>query len=210
MTIIRHDFQQSRPQRPAPEGEKKVIPGFQLRVELSYSSPLIWRTVNLPGTLTLADLHTVIQVCFGWDDSAGHRFLVGKKFYAPAATELSGGIRLEAGIQLHELEKDMGFIFSYIYDGGCGWECEISLERLFPDTRVIPQPLLIAADRACPPADIEDIHEYQDLLARRAKAAPDREEMPAGQNITSTFDPSYCDIDAINENLQRLFQPQNY
>lgn len=205
MTIIKHDFQHKQQKSLQKAGEEKVIPGFQLRVELNYSSPPIWRTVNLPGTCTLADLHTVIQVCFGWNDNDTHRFLVGKIFYGPAATTFSGGIRHDADIRLHELEKDMGFIFSYLYDGGCGWECEITLERLFPDTRVIPRPALVAADRACPPADIEDINEYQNLLASLEKTAPDRERILAEHGIASTFEPSYCDTRAINDKLQRLF-----
>jgi hypothetical protein len=208
MTIIKHDFQKAKQLRPPKKKEKKGIPGFQLRVVLSYSSPPIWRTVQLPGTFTLKDLHTVIQVCFGWDDSASHRFLVGKVFYGPAAAEASSGIRDEADSQLHELEKDMGFIFSYLYDGGSGWECEISLERLFPDSKVIPQPMLLAADRACPPIGIEgieDIHEYQLLLTSLEAAAPNREEILAGLGIACTFDPSYCDLRAINDTLHRIF-----
>ncbi len=204
MTIIRADFQGKTQRDGTTNKEKKKIPGFQLRIELSYSSPLIWRIVNLPGTLTLADFHRIIQICFGWDDSATHRFLIGKVFYSPAKTDTARGIRGEADIQLHELEKDMGFIFSYLYDGGCGWECQVELEKLFPDTRDIPLPVLIAADRANPPEHIEDIHEYQDLLFELGNAQEDRVKILAKNQLDTTFDPSTCNMIAINDKLKDI------
>jgi pRiA4b ORF-3-like protein len=38
----------------------------------------VWRRVRLPATATLADLHQVIQVLFGWDRDHLHLFAVGK------------------------------------------------------------------------------------------------------------------------------------
>lgn len=204
MTIIRHDFHNKSKSGRRAETEKIKIPGFQLRIELSYSSPPIWRIVNLPGTLTLAGLHSVIQICFDWKDEATHRFLVGKIFYSPGETDISRGIRSDAEIELHELEKDMGFIFSYLYDGGCGWECEITLEQLFPDAKDISHPVLVAADRACPPPSIEDIHEYQSLLAELRNAPASHEKILAKHDIANSFDPSYCDMTVINNRLKTV------
>lgn len=204
MTIIKHDFQNKSQIGSRTETGKKKIPGYQLRIELSYSSPPIWRTVNLPGTLSLYDLHSVIQICFGWDNEATHRFLVGKIFYSPGVTDTSGGIRSEAEIELHELEKDMGFIFSYLYDGGCGWECEITLEQVFPDAKSYPHPVLVSAGRAYPPPYIEDIHEYQTMLTELEKAVVHRKKILAEHGIASSFDPLYCDTTSINDRLKHI------
>lgn len=202
MTIIKHDFQSKKQRDGTVDTENKKIPGFQLRIELSYSSPLIWRTVNVPGTLTLADFHRIIQICFDWDDTATHRFLIGKIFYSPAKTDISEVTRSEIDIQLHELEKDMSFIFSYLYDGGCGWECEVTLEHLFPDTKDIPYPVLVRSDRACPPACIEDIHEYQDFLSRLEKAGEAQGKILSEYRLSSSFNPAFCDIHSINKRLK--------
>lgn len=204
MTIIKHDFQNKSQSERRTETDSKKIPGYQLGIELSYSSPPIWRTVNLPGTLSLCDFHSVIQICFGWDNEATHRFLVGKIFYSPGITDTSGGIRSDAEIELHELEKDMGFIFSYLYDGGCGWECEITLEHVFPDAKDFPHPVLVAAGRAHPPPSIEDIHEYQAMLTELEKAAVARKKILAEHGIASSFDPLYCDTTAINDRLKHM------
>lgn len=204
MTIIKADFQ-GKKQRDATSSKKtEKIPGFQLRIELSYSSPPIWRTVNLPGTLTLSAFHRVIQACFGWDDTASHRFLIGKIFYGPTKTDLSRVTRSEDTIQLYELENDMGFIFSYLYDGGCGWECEIDLEQLLPDSRDIPHPELVASDRATPPEQIDDIHEFQDILAQLESDEEDSAGILTQYHLPSSFNPAICDMDAINELIQRI------
>jgi len=204
VTVIKHDFQRSRKSANPAEKEKKKIPAFQLRIELSYAAPPIWRTVNLPGTLSLAAFHTVIQHCFGWQDEATYRFLVGKIFYSPEQTSTTGGSRSSAATQLHELEKHMSFIFSYLYDGGCGWECEITLEHLFPDTNEIPHPVLVAGDRACPPLAIEDIHEYQDLLDKLEQPEINRDRVLAKSGVSSSFDPAFLDIAAINDTIRAI------
>jgi hypothetical protein len=41
--------------------------GVQLKVALKYAKPPVWRSVQLPLTATLGDLHAAIQVLFGWD-----------------------------------------------------------------------------------------------------------------------------------------------
>jgi Plasmid pRiA4b ORF-3-like protein len=39
---------------------------YWLRVVLSGISPLIWRQLEVPATLTLAQLHEVLQISFAW------------------------------------------------------------------------------------------------------------------------------------------------
>ena len=46
--------------------------GIQLKVTLRYTKPPAWRSVQLPLTATLGDLHSAIQVLFGWDGDHMH------------------------------------------------------------------------------------------------------------------------------------------
>ena len=204
MTVIKHDFRRSRTSTTQSGTEEKKIPGFQLRIELCYSSPPIWRTVNLPGTISLAAFHSIIQHCFGWQDEATYRFLVGKIFYSPEQTATTGGSRSSAATRLHELEKQMGFIFSYLYDGGCGWECEITLEHLFPDSKTISHPILVEGDRASPPSSIEDIHEYQSFLDTLTRTEINRDRVLTKSGVAPSFDPAILDIDTINDAIRKI------
>ncbi len=53
----------------------------QLRVVLVGISPLVWRRLLVPGRTSLADLHDILQIAFGWTDDYLHRFLIhGRSF----------------------------------------------------------------------------------------------------------------------------------
>jgi hypothetical protein len=203
MTVIKHDFHKNQQPSPPTENTKKKIPGYQLRIDLGFSSPLIWRSVKVPGTITLADFHSIIQTCFGWDDEATHRFLVGKIFYSPSVIAKDSNSFSEDDYQLHELEEGMGFIFTYLYEGGSGWECEITLEEKFPDSKSIPSPELIAAERAFPSEIFDDIHEYQSVL-QMIENSENPSTILAQHNLTKDFDPAYCDVTSINATLKAL------
>ncbi|WP_167506059.1 plasmid pRiA4b ORF-3 family protein [Desulfosediminicola flagellatus] len=201
MTLIHHDFKNTEDTTNKDDKKEVLIPGYQLRLELSFSSPSIWRTIKVPGTATLSDLHRIIQICFGWDDDATHRFLVGKIFYNPPPL-CNENNHCETDFQLHELEEGMGFIFSYIYDGGSGWECEITLEDKIKDAKTIPTPQLIAADRAFPPQSFDDIHEYQDVLQQLERENADIGQILGSYNLSGDYDPAQFDLKAINNRLK--------
>ena len=57
---------------------------FQLRLRLCAISPLIWRRLLVHATTTIADLHHIIQIAFGWTDSHLHRFVIYGKDYGTA------------------------------------------------------------------------------------------------------------------------------
>lgn len=54
---------------------------YRLRVVLAGISPLIWRQVEVPDSITIAGLHEVLQVALGWSGQHLHRFIVRGKEY---------------------------------------------------------------------------------------------------------------------------------
>jgi Plasmid pRiA4b ORF-3-like protein len=54
---------------------------YRLRVVLAGISPMIWRQVEVPDSITIAGLHEVLQVAFGWSGEHLHRFTVHGKEY---------------------------------------------------------------------------------------------------------------------------------
>jgi hypothetical protein len=50
---------------------------YQLHVWIHQISPMIWRRLRVRDESTLAELHDVIQVAFGWSDFHLHRFRIG-------------------------------------------------------------------------------------------------------------------------------------
>ncbi len=52
---------------------------YQLHILLLKISPAIWRRVLVPSDQSLADLHHILQIVMGWDDTHLHRFLIHGK-----------------------------------------------------------------------------------------------------------------------------------
>jgi hypothetical protein len=206
--VLKADFSRGKSVQQEKSGSSKAekLPGYRLKLSLPFSDPLIWRRIKVPGQLTLADLHRVIQICMGWSDSDTHQFLVGKIFYSPGF-----GIEDfkrkpqydEASYELHQLEEAMQFIFTYLYDGGEGWELEITLEEILaPDS--VGSAVLLDGEYGCPPEDVGDIHHFQALLAELDEAGAESTELSLGFGQTMQFHPSAFDKDEINEQLNKL------
>ena len=49
-------------------------PWLQFKLLLRDVHPVVWRRVSLPDSLSIADLHNVIQLLMGWDDDHLHSF----------------------------------------------------------------------------------------------------------------------------------------
>jgi len=54
---------------------------LQLRAVLRGISPRIWRRLLVPSDTSIAQLHEVLQVAFGWDDMYLHRFEIRGREY---------------------------------------------------------------------------------------------------------------------------------
>ena len=102
----------------------------QLKVSLAGFRPPIWRRVLVPATVTLGDLHVVIQVLFGWDGDHLHVFEAGKKQYSDTFVNLEGTGDEEA-VRVGDAMGPGGRIL-YTYDLGACWEHEITLETTVP------------------------------------------------------------------------------
>ena len=152
---------------------------FQLRVVLRGISPLIWRRLLVRSDSTVAQLHEVLQVAFGWDDDHLNRFVIRGREYA-VHRDGGGmigidatGVRLDA-LNLHRLER-----FIYEYDFGDDWIHELRIEATLPVNPRKTYPVCVAGKRAAPPEDCggpaafmanrgrstEDLDDWMDELA---------------------------------------------
>jgi len=102
---------------------------YQLKVGLARWRPAIWRRVLVPATITLGDLHAVIQILFGWGGDHLHMFEVGGSRYSDPFFDL-GRLEMddESDVRLREVFAGTAKI-RYEYDFGASWWHEIVLER---------------------------------------------------------------------------------
>jgi hypothetical protein len=126
---------------------------YQLRVWLRAISPMIWRRVLLRGDHTLADLHYVLQIAFGWHGEHLHCFrLHGREYCIPGL----GGADYTAdartiSLDLLGLRPRENFFYEYGFTDN--WLHEIRVEQIRPAARSDGCPVCVAGKRAGPPED---------------------------------------------------------
>jgi hypothetical protein len=123
---------------------------FQLRVDLANIEPAIWRQVRVPAMVSLAALHDVVQIAFGWQNSHLHDFVIGEIRFGMADVEDEIFSVDESAAPLGAVAR-VGATFLYRYDFGDDWEHVVSVERFLEDGADVIE--CISGARACPPED---------------------------------------------------------
>ncbi len=84
---------------------------------------MIWRRVQVPASMTLRELHGVIQVVMGWEGIHLFQFTLRARRF--------GSLELAAqspDVPLSELRLRSGMRFGYEYDLNGPWKHEVRLE----------------------------------------------------------------------------------
>lgn len=177
---------------------------LQLRIELAWLKPVIWRRVVVPEVITLAKLHKVIQAAMGWTDSHLHEFEIGRSRYGIPDPDWDMD---EAVIPEKRITLAMSLAgaksFRYTYDFGDGWEHRIKVEKSLSAGTHPRTPLCTAGANACPPEDVGGPPGYVDFLdAISNPAHPEHEDMLT--RCGGSFDPKAFNIERANQRLQRI------
>lgn len=174
---------------------------YQIKVSLRGAKPPIWRRLRVSSRLTLAELHTVLQIAMGWHDSHLHQFEVGNRPFAPAGANRGGRVDDERKIRLADVAPRVGARFRYEYDFGDSWEHDIVVEDIQPgsaDLRYSAE--CVAGRRSGPPEDCGGVWGYAELCEVLADPAhPEHQERLDW--LGGSFDPTAFDTAAINDEL---------
>lgn len=54
---------------------------YFIKIALRGVSPMIWRRLRIPSNTSIARLHEIIQVAYGWDNDYLHKFHIYGKDY---------------------------------------------------------------------------------------------------------------------------------
>jgi hypothetical protein len=61
------------------ESADAAVEVYQLRIWIRKVSPQIWHRLLVRSDCTIAELHDILQIVFGWSDEHLHRFLIRRK-----------------------------------------------------------------------------------------------------------------------------------
>lgn len=176
---------------------------FQLRIYLRDIEPTIWRRVLVPGNMTLAKLHLVIQGAFGWLDYHLHEFEVYGKRYGMVMNEWDDDDEVidDSDVRLHQFLKVHDHL-SYLYDFGDYWMHDIEVEAAEDVTASLRKAVCLDGARARPPEDCGSLSGFANFLA--IMADPTHEEHDDYVTwFDGEFDPEHFSLAETNVEIQR-------
>ena len=177
---------------------KKIPDLLQLRIELAWIKPKIWRRIVVPESITLGNLHHVLQIAFDWGDCHLHEFEIdGERFGIPDPEFVWEPIRSEKRIQLKTALGGL-LSFKYIYDFGDHWEHRIKVEKtLLGDQELTNRALCLGGANAAPPDDIGGAPGYENFVAAMVDHNhPEHQQMLEWYG--GSFDPTSFDAIALS------------
>jgi hypothetical protein len=176
---------------------------YEIKIELREVRPAVLRRVQVPGELSLAGLHAVVQVAMGWTDSHLHEFDVdGARYGLPDPDWDAGEVVDEARVTLFRL-LGQGDRMDYVYDFGDGWTHRLSVEKVLAPEPGVSYPRCVSGRRACPPEDVGGPWGYEEFLAAMADPAhPEHEHYR--EWLGGPFDPAGFDLGEVNAALTEL------
>jgi hypothetical protein len=195
---------------PHPKKQDPADSLLQLKVTLGGSRPEIWRRLLVPSDIKLSNLHTVLQVAMGWEESHQHCFRHEDETYEPKAGSKGLGFFLpernkdEAKVRLGDLVNTEGDWLVYDYDFGDGWEHEVLVEKIVPVGGAgARRAICLAGERACPPEDCGGLPGFDHLLKVMAnRKHPEYREML--EWLGERFDPKDFDAARVDADLLKL------
>jgi len=178
---------------------------FQLKVSLRGIRPPVWRRLLVSAHTTLAQLHSAIQVAFGWEDYHLHVFTVHGEEYGPRDPDGEMDVKGE-GIALAKLGLGAKAKFRYEYDFGDGWVHDLTVEKILVHEDSLLVPVCLGGKRACPPEDCGGAGGYEDMLeALEDPTNPRHEEL--AEWLDGEWDSEDFDLEVVNARLTARFAP---
>lgn len=176
-----------------------------LRIDLAHLKPAIWRRIEVPSGITLAQLHRVIQMAFDWDDSHLHAYEIGGRRYGQPTPDPFGMGMEDLDERKHRLGDltTAGSRFTYTYDFGDDWIHVIKVEKILPPKADAHYPRCVAGKNAAPAEDCGGPWGYAEIVRALAEPGhPERDELL--EWVGEDFDPADFDRDELNAGLGML------
>lgn len=178
----------------------------RLKVTLDEVEPRVTRRLEVPVTMRLSRLHTVLQIVLGWTDSHLYEFhFRGVEYGIPDPDWDHHCIDARHASLGRAIRDSQALSFKYLYDLGGGWTHSVKVEKIEPGIPGLDYPFLLHASGRCPPEDVGGPYgyaEFLEILAHRDHPEYDQNLVWAG----GSFDPHFVDLAAIDRKLGDLKQ----
>jgi hypothetical protein len=154
----------------------------------------------VPAHVSLEELHGIVQLVMGWEDSHLHEWRVGRERYGvsqPGGWGFDDDLIDERTVGLLDAAP-AGSRLEYVYDFGDSWEHEVVVEAVLSPDEVSAMPKCEDGARACPPEDIGGVPGYYELV--QALREPSSSEWATELAETfAGFDPDAFSVERVNQ-----------
>ncbi len=165
-------------------------------IQAALAGTEVWRRFEVPESISLAELHRVIQKLFSWSGGRLHGFVVDGEVFGPDPGE---GERAERDITIGQLAAEGVTELGYDYDYGAEWEVKLTLLHRLADDN-LRGPRCVAGSGAAPPEHIGGPLRYRRFVSALQK--PDGTEKTLALNeLGPGFDPDHFDVAGCNQLL---------
>jgi hypothetical protein len=182
---------------------------YVFHIGIEGSKPGIWRKLRAPGNFTLENLHTAIQIAFGWTNSHLHSFTINGTEYMmdeePGMDMYEEGTRYDSDYLLDDLGLSEKQSFLYLYDFGDSWEHTITVSAVMPFTEEEAAPLCLEGKNAGPLEDSGGVWGYAEILD--ILKDPQHKSYEETREWAGDVDPLAFDIEDVNRILKKTFKP---
>ncbi|NTF23509.1 helix-turn-helix domain-containing protein [Agrobacterium rubi] len=177
---------------------------LRLRIEVDGTDPLVWREILIPENATFADLHSAIQISFGWKWAHLHAFHCG--VLIGDTEELNSGASSdtraldEHTITLQSIDHSSR-VFHYIYDFGDRWVHTIKIGGRVPRADLPARPVLVDGAFGSMIEDSGSYEGFNRLVAdiRNGDASMDILDWLHQRGYGRDYDPNSFDRDLIDK-----------
>lgn len=176
----------------------------RLKVVLEHVEPKVVRRFEVPVTMRLSRLHTILQIMMGWTDTHLYEFTFRGSGYGIPDPDWDTDCADARSTSLSRAIRDNETLsFKYLYDFGDAWSHSVKVEKIEPAFPGLTYPFLIHASGRCPPEDVGGPDGYAQFL--QIIANDQHEEFH--ETIVwagGEFDPHFVDLARIDQRLAEL------
>lgn len=176
--------------------KKKSSPKvYELTISLVDIEPVVWRRVLVHEFIELSELHILIQMVMGWQNTHLYAFEINGKSYSDeeSAEEMRNTFVADGTMLGDVLDNKKNF--TYIYDFGDNWVHEIKITKTLETDPRMQYPACVGGENACPPEDCGGPHRFEHLKSVLAGEDCEEKDMfitwVGGYYNPYSFDPNF-------------------
>lgn len=179
---------------------------YQLKITLNGIQPPVWRRVLVEPTMTMEELHYVIQTLFDWSCEQQYYFWSGKRRIIDPDDDGEEHDEFSSDILIGQTFRKAGDRWSYLYDFEDKWEHEVLLEEIkdLPSNHEIPD-CIDGAGNNPPENSGGAVQHLNNLAVLKNPKDPAYEDV--ADLYGDDYDPAYFDKDEVNADFR---DPDNW